>query len=252
VPSEALADAGTAFPDAATTGVADDARLSPSGSLVIERDGEVVENVDVAGTIKVRANDVEIRNVRITTGSALYGIEIASGSTGTMIEDTAIIGSGDCSAGIVHGDYVARRIDVKGCVDGLRVGGASTLIADSYIHDQVKIPDSHNDAIQSLGGTNIVLRGNRIEGPYQDSTSAVLLQANMDELSDVVIDGNHLSGGSYALYIQFKDGREPPQRVQIVNNVWAEDSFLHGPASVGDAVDIEWSGNTYSDGEPIG
>lgn len=237
-------------PEAATTGPRGGVALEASGAVVVTEDGAIVEGLDVTGGIDVRADNVHIRNVQITTDGALYGIKIANDVTGTVIEDARIVGDGSCSAGIVYAGYVARRIEVDGCVDGLRVGDATTVEA-SWIHDQIKIDDSHNDAVQSVGGRGIVLRGNRIEGPYQTSTSAVLLQADLAPLSDVVVVDNYLSGGSYSLYVQAKDGMPAPEFVRVAGNEWNPDSFVFGPASIAEDADVQWNLNTFTDGTAI-
>lgn len=237
-------------PDAATTGPRDGVALEPSGAVVVTEDGAIVEGLDVTGGIDVRADYVHIRNVQITTDGALYGIKIANDVTGTVIENARIVGDGNCSAGIVYAGYVARRIEVDGCVDGLRVGDATTVEA-SWIHDQIKIEDSHNDAVQSVGGRGIVLRGNRIEGPYQTSTSAVLLQADLAPMSDVVVTDNYLSGGSYSLYVQAKDDMPAPEFVRVAGNEWDPNSFVFGPASIAKDADVQWNRNTFTDGTAI-
>jgi hypothetical protein len=57
--------------------------------------------------------------------------------------------------------------------DGLKVSD-DTVVEYSYIHDLRQSSGSHNDGIQSTGGTNITSRGNTVLHP-DDQTSATLL-----------------------------------------------------------------------------
>ncbi len=78
-------------PWAHNTGPSDPGALRPSGSMIITTNGAVVENFDFSGTVTIAANDVTLRNFRITGG--LYGIRVNSGTTGFYVEDGEIIGS---------------------------------------------------------------------------------------------------------------------------------------------------------------
>ena len=59
----------------------------------------------------------------------------------------------------------------------------------------------HPDAVQSVGGSNITIRNNRLEGPWQAQTSAIIFKADFAPIRNAVIEGNLLSGGTYSLYV---------------------------------------------------
>jgi Right handed beta helix region len=205
-------------PTAETTGVPDGISLRPSGSLKITHAGAVIDGLDVTGTIVVDAPDVTIRNTRITaTGS--MGVKIESGSL--LIEDTEIIGaSDDCAQGVAWSDYVAVRIDVSGCQDGLK-GNGSVAIHDSYVHDLRGTSDSHNDGFQSTGGSDITIEGSTICGEYRDSVSAVKLTPEERAIDNVVIRNNVLRGGNFSLYMDSK-----PNTYGVVTNALVEDNTI--------------------------
>lgn len=241
------------FPDASNTGVPSGVDLQKSGSIKVTKAGTVVDLKDVSGQITVAADNVTIRRTRVRTNGAKYAVQVKSGVNGTVVEDVDLIGTdNNASVGIVYGNYTIRRADIRGFVDGPRLG-SNTVVQDSYVHDTRKFSGTHNDAVQALGGTNIKLIGNTLEGPYRQSTSAALLSANWSPLRNVVIRGNKLSGGGYTLYVQRKDGagQPAPSNIKVEDNVWVKNSWQYGPHTIAPGADITWRNNRLHTGEVL-
>lgn len=235
------------------TGVRDGSKLAPSGSITTSRDGQVIENVEVTGSITVQHSNVTIRNVRVR-GTGRYGIYVPSSLDGSVrnlvIEDTQIVGvSGERSSGLVHyGQWTARRVDISGYADGVKMR-SNQILESSWIHDLYKSNGSHNDAIQSIGGRNSVIRNNTIEGPWRSQTSAILLQSNSSSIENWVIEGNRLVGGNFTLYLTDKgNGHGAPRNVTVRNNVWVRGSWQFGELKIDEGPGLVWSGNRYDDG----
>lgn len=239
------------WPDGDSTGVPEGTPLEPSGSITVAEDGAVVEGLDVSGTITVTANDVTIRRTRVRTSGARYGISVASGARGTLIDEVTIVGTDDdCGIGIVHAHYTVRRSNISGCVDGLRVGHHTT-VEGNYVHSLRWFPGAHTDALQSLGGSNIRIVGNTLEARWRESTAAIIMGTHNAPLENVLIEGNLLSGGTYTLYLGEKfEGDPAPSGVRFVDNVWVADSWKYGSHTVSSTADVTWSGNALSDGTP--
>ncbi|MEM9714618.1 MAG: hypothetical protein AAGA17_20515, partial [Actinomycetota bacterium] len=240
----------SSFPDADSTGPS--GSLRASGSISIDTDGTVIEDLEVTGSIVIDADDVTIRNVKInaTTG-AKYGIEVRTGNSGILVEDVEIDCGNRATHGIVHGGYTARRVEVYGCEDGFRAGG-NTTIEDSWVHSLFlpSAADPHYDAIQSVGGTNITIRGNRLEGPYQGQTSAIIAHAHIGgPLVNLVIEENWLSGGTYTLNVKARDGQPDVENVIIRNNVFERNSYQFG-THTSDRATLIFEGNVFDDGSP--
>ena len=72
------------FPDAATTGVPAGVILTPSGGLIINTSGVVIEGLDIQGMVTINADNVTLKNCKITSGSWAV-VNITSGSTGVVI-----------------------------------------------------------------------------------------------------------------------------------------------------------------------
>src|SRR5688500_4524435 len=84
-----------ATPGPTNTGVTPGTVLTPSASLTVRQNGQVVQNLDIKGTITVLANDVIIRRVRITTGDYYPIRYFDNDNTGLLVEDSEIIGTSD-------------------------------------------------------------------------------------------------------------------------------------------------------------
>ena len=71
-PATDLAGASGGWPDAGSTGLRDPGVLKSSGSVSVSTNGAVVENLDIKGSISIDADNVTVRNVRVTNNGAKY------------------------------------------------------------------------------------------------------------------------------------------------------------------------------------
>lgn len=223
------------FPDETTTGP-----LSPELEVVegyiADEEGEVIEGVEINGQFTIRADNVTIRNARIKT-DGIYGI-LVDEVDGVTIEDVEIVGLGpSCSSGIApFGTWVARRVDVSGCADGVKMAGGQQLL-DSYVHDLRVGPDTHNDAVQITDGTDSTISGNRLIAPPQNA--AIMLSSNFGPVQGWTISGNWLEGGTYTVYVR-DQGFGLPEAITLEGNQWVADSWQYGPYDIdGDGVTLE-------------
>ncbi|MEO1060902.1 MAG: right-handed parallel beta-helix repeat-containing protein [Actinomycetota bacterium] len=246
--TEPPAPAEPSYPSADTTGVQDGVALTPSGSITVREDGAVIEGLDVTGTITVRADDVTIRNVRVSSSASHL---IRNHGDNLLIEDVTLVGQQPCSAGVGFTNYTARRVDVSGCADGLKANG-NVLVEDSYIHDLRKWAGTHNDGIQSTGGSNIVVRNNTIQGAFRDSVSGVKFTSEFNHLSNVTIEGNLFSGGNYTIYLTKKPGMRAPTDIRIADNVFVEGTAKWGWLYNDNDPSQVFENNVWDDGTPVG
>lgn len=95
-PTAKPAETSTPLPDLLSTsgpaevGLVDETKLEGSGSVRVTKDGAVVENLDIRGTLIIAAKDVTVRNVRIRTNSARSGIYVEAGAHGALIEHVEV------------------------------------------------------------------------------------------------------------------------------------------------------------------
>lgn len=186
------------YPDETNTGVPDGTQLTNSGDVYVTQDGTVIQNLNVTGFILIRADNVTIRNTRITS-SHWYPIDYDN-STGLVIEDSEIIGTGgQPTAGVSFKDYIARRVEVRGTADGFKAEG-NVLIEDCYFHSPSVTEGSHNDGVQTSGGAGgVILRHNTFKLGGED---AEILQAgNESRLGNPnwTIENNLFDGGGWVI-----------------------------------------------------
>lgn len=250
-------------PNASNTGVRQGTRLTPSGSVTVTQDGEVIENLHITGMINVKANNVTIRNVKIT-GTGLFGVKEHRGYTGLVMEDIEIAGiykenqvvvAADAIYG--EGGFTLRRGNIHGFVDGAKIH-ANTVVEDSYFHDNARIispkgETAHTDGLQLVAGSNIVLRNNAFRGKFPDdfSMSQNLMISNVfGPIDNLLIEDNHFSGGNYTVNIE---GAKNPSYAGITNltfrnNVFAKNTWQYGPLTYGENIQCSWYGNKFDDG----
>ena len=72
------------FADATNTGVPPGVTLRRSESLAINTAGAIIEGLDMQGTVTINANNVTLKNCKVTGGGWAV-INITSGKTGVVI-----------------------------------------------------------------------------------------------------------------------------------------------------------------------
>ena len=219
-------DGVNSFPSASNTGWQHTGvTLTASGSITASKEGQVIDGKDINGCVQVTAKNVVIKRSRIRCGS-FHGVYVKSGNV--TIEDTEIIGTNnDCGQAVAFANYKLKRVNIHGCADGLK-SNTNVVVEDSYIHDQRKGPGTHNDAVQSTGGSNVVFRRNRIDGPYQASTSAFIINTANAKIDNWLIENNYISGGGYMIYMTDKGrGYGAPTNMTIRNNTFEAFSMTY-------------------------
>jgi hypothetical protein len=235
-----------AKPGPTNTGVPPGTVLTPSSSLTVRQNGQVVQGLDIKGTITVLANDVTIRRVRITTGDYYPIRYFDNGNTGLTVEDSEIIGTSDSvTSAVAFANYTARRLNVHGMADGFKAD-SNVLIQDCWIHDLRNGPGQHNDGVQSTGGKGVTIRHNAISGA---SNACVQTGDEGAATEDLSVECNWLSGGGYTLNIRGA-GATRPRNTRIIGNRFAR-TFGYGPWTIDDPAPVV-IGNVYDDtGQPI-
>lgn len=241
-------------PNASTTGVPAGVTLTASGPLVVTVPGQVIDALDIDGCVDIKASDVVIKRSRITCSRSTTAIRQWTGSRGLLVEDVEIDGGGKVSAAVGFSSYTLRRVNIYNVVDGPRMA-SNTLIESSWIHGLARVKGSHNDAIQTTGGSNIVIRGNSLE--VYDAASGDFLNAAImtgsttaAEVRDMLVEDNYFDGGNYAINFR-KD--LVADNVVFRNNRFGRNS-RYGPVAGGgrkNGVSVD-SSNVWDDtGQPL-
>lgn len=242
--TERLCRAG--FPSAATAGATGSLQHGSQG-LVLDEPGQVVQNVVLTHSVRINAPRVTLRNVRIETRD-FYGVLVAAPHI--LLEDVTVVGrSRTTMAGIAAldgGSFVARRVDVSGVEDGVRMGSRSVL-EDSFVHDLAGGPTAHYDAVVAEHVRGWTIRSNTILNPHTQ-TSAISFGAGSSQGRVV---RNAVAGGGYAMYAGPDAGRD----IRVEDNVFLQSvsakGGFYGPVAGWDSRNA-WSGNTWAEGPLAG
>jgi hypothetical protein len=222
--SSAAAAAGipAGYPGPDNTGVPAGTKLKRSGSLTLSKAGQVVSGLDIAGCVTVTAKDVIIQKSRITCGSP-YSIK-TTGAKNLVVQDVEINGLAKNTAAVCCSDYSLRRVEIWNVIDGPRLSD-NTVIEQSWIHHLVRVGASHNDALQTTGASNIVVRGNSLEvynPTISDPLNACLMIGSTTGpiVSNLLFERNYCNGGNYSIGIRTDLNAA---NIKIQNNAFGHD-----------------------------
>jgi hypothetical protein len=234
---------------ASSAGVPAGTTLRPSGSVRVDQPGQVLDGLDVRGSITVAAPDVVIKRSLFTGDGNEYFAITTIGVGSVTIEDVTIRGN-YLSAGIASHNWRAERVDIYGMThDGVKLGNNVSL-SHSWIHDFRPELGAHSDGLQSdhLWG-NMMINQNTIDvGTTDEATSAIILSSSPDPIAlvpgPVLIEGNTLGGGANTFYHN-ADYRD----VRVIDNVFLRD-YRYQPIYPGPAPKV-FERNHFPDGQPV-
>ena len=234
------------FPDESSTGAKGELETY-RGDQEISEEGAVIANVEIQGRLTVRANNVTIRNVRLTSSD--YWAILNYGAN-TLIEDSTLTGSAETQASIGDidgGSFVGRRLNISGAADGVKMAANSKLY-DSYVHDLATFDGAHNDGIEMSNAINAEVVHNTILNA-NSQTSAIFLGDYVGGVdANVLVKDNLLAGGGYTIY----GGAPELKGARVLDNRISTRYFPqgggYGPLSYWSSTGNSWSGNLWADG----
>lgn len=251
----------------ANAGLSNPAALRASGGLTITQDGAVVENVDVAGTISVKANNVTLRNCRVRGYSSVNVVRLYAGFSGLTIEHCVIealasptdpmAGPNGAIGGSSASRMTVRHTEIRGYADGIKAEPYS-LYEYNHIHMSKPSGSSkHLDGIQGSGRSYWTVRGNVIDADVsRGGNAAVFAQAYNGSMNfhiyGIVIEANYLRGGNFTVFLEggkTYDGSDPASWVhgyKLLNNRFTAGGQRYGYIKVANCAETTISGNALT------
>ncbi|QQR52679.1 right-handed parallel beta-helix repeat-containing protein [bacterium] len=228
------------YPDETNTGVPAGVSLTPSSSITITQNGTVINGLNINGEVIIRANNVTIKNTRITSGDYYPIRYFDNDNTGLLIEDSEIIGTNsNVTAGISFANYTLRRVEIYGAADGIKADG-DVLIEDSYVHNLSVGNDTHNDGIQTTGGNNVTIRHTTCKLSTTNGANACIQMGNESGqgISNWLVENNLFDGGGWTI-----NAGQVASSTVFRNNRFTRNAG-YGPVSISGAT---WQGNYFDD-----
>lgn len=225
--------AACGFPDASDAGVPPGSALqAKSGKVVITKDGTVIDGWDFSGVIDVEADNVTIRNSRLT-GTTWFGIRYGATNpraTGLVVaQDTlqTVPGRGPDHGGydygieqVGHGTLEVASSDISGYKDGVDISNGS--VHDSYIHELSTFKGAHDQDIYVWsGGDGVTIEHNTLIADSEDSTAAIYVAPDSGHQNNVTMEDNWLAGGSYCVY----GGDTTATNIRLVANAFSPEQY---------------------------
>ncbi len=241
------------------TGVPAGFLLSPvNGDMTVTQDGTTIDGKDIYGFLIIAASNVRVTRSVVRGHATPYDqntgvIRIDSG-TNILIEDVevAVVAPSATVDGIWGANFVGRRLNIHGGVDGLKAG-SNTRLECSYIHDQAYFASdpnqgggpTHNDAIQILEGTGIHIVGNQLIAE-KDQNAAVQVTQDFGAVVGLHLESNWANGGGCTFNISHK-GATSLTGVFVIGNRFGRNSFYNCAILKSTQTTLELTGNVWDD-----
>ena len=187
------------YPDTGNTGVPPNEPLTNSGSVTVTAPGAVISGLNVTGTIYVNADNVTIKDTRVTNSSPSgWAIHVDSHVSGTLIEDSTIsgqdAGSNAVEYAVSNGGTGTRavRLQMSNCTECYAGPG---LLQDSYAITNAVVSGAHYEAVYYGGGSEALnVQHNTLLNPHTQ-TASVYAGTDFGPQQNLVINNNLLAGG---------------------------------------------------------
>ena len=215
------------YPDATNTGVRPRVALSRvDGDVHSTREGQVIEGLDIRGTLYIDHSGVIVQNVKVT-GAGGYSWAIWVGKDtpvdNVTIRDCTVDANRSDQGGVASGEvasWTMLRCNIRNGENAVRPAG-NALIQDNYLHDFASSsPTPHFDGVEVYAGAGSRIVHNTIVLNRSD-TSVVNVQAAFAPVRATTIENNLIQGGGWQLNIRSLDG--PVTDTTILNNRFGED-----------------------------
>ena len=207
-----------------------------TGSNEITQDGTVIDGADITVPLIVSANDVTIKNSRISSPTAWYVIrQYPEFSHLTLVNVEIVNQPGEHPDwAIFAGPYLTVRDSlIHGTQRGIYASSNMT-VTHSYLDDFDNPSTSHAQAILTSGNVNnVTLYDNTLGCGTNMCTAALsIFPENWTggPNDNWTINHNLLNGGSYAIYAgdTDADGERPNTHMIFTNNVFGDKYFPTG------------------------
>ena len=204
---------------------------------------------DITGCLSIEATNVTVRDVKIACSSGRTGqnangtsvIYVNNGASAT-VDHVEINGLSGVHACIWHQGRALTAVAVNcfavndGIFSWADTGYSSTTgdnftIRDSYFHDfTVKTANGHADGYQTEGAGNGLIEHNTYLMTTDDrsaANSAIAIWNGLRSSHDVIVRGNLISGGGFAIYAEdYHPSESNPAGGYSVTNVVFRDNVF--------------------------
>lgn len=250
--------AATAKPTSSTP----PARTAYTGPATIWTAGTVIENKIISGELKVRANNVTIRNSLFVGPSKAptrntFMLWNTEGSTGLKVIDSTFLPTikSPWMNGVIGAGFTLDGVTITNVIDQVTIKGDDVLIKDSTFDDNLYYAadpnhggkESHADSVQIQQGRRITIINSTMRSA---NNAAVQVTQATGVVSDLTIKGNRLNHGGCTINIDDKGKLGVMKGLKILDNEFGTSQRNASCAVIRkeSQVQLEATGNYFTDG----
>ncbi|WP_165375504.1 hypothetical protein [Sanguibacter massiliensis] len=237
-------------------------RTAYTGPMTIWTAGTVIENKVITGELKIRANNVTIRNslfVGTTTAPTrnYFMLWNTEGNTGLKVVDSEMrptIASSWMN-GVIGAGFTLERVKITNVIDQVTIKGDDVTIKDSVFEGNLYYKndpnhggqESHADNVQIQSGKRISITGSTMRSA---NNATVQVTQALGAVADLNISRNFLDHGGCTINItEGSKGYGPLAGVKITDNEFGTNQRIASCAVIRPKTTvITATGNTFTDG----
>ena len=239
-PAPAPAPAEPQLPTESTVGLPAGTPLTVyKGNMTIWEPNTVIDGMDIQGIVKVRADNVTIKN-SIIRGAATPAKAIThfvwntEGNKNLVIKDTTIASQAPSpyDSAVLGYNFTLERVNIHTVVDQVTIIGDNVTIKDTMLHGNkwyANDPNhnggpSHDDNIQIQAGKNITIVNSILKGTYN---AAIQITQARGKVGNLTVEDSYLDNGGCTVNIaQMNNG--PLEGVVFRDNVFGNGQRIDG------------------------
>jgi hypothetical protein len=230
-----------------------------NGDLNITTPGAVVDGLDIRGFVRIKADNVTIRNSIIrgaATSSPMALVSGADASHRLTIEDTEIYAASPSPYihhGVLGSNFTLRRVNIHHAIDQVHVVGDNVRIESSWLHDNLHFDSdanhgggpSHDDNVQIIGGRNITVTGSTLEDSYG---AGIQITQNKSLVGNVQITKNWANNGGCTINVA-ESGKGSIPGIVVADNTFGRNTRVANCAIISPtSTSISNARNFFTDG----
>lgn len=216
-----------------------------SGDLTVTTANSVVDSLDITGKLIINAANVTVIRTKVeTTAHTGNGIEILSGASANLINDTVT----GFSNSVVGGNYQAVRLDISGMNDdGFKVGDNTSLIGN-YCHGVYVNEGAHSDCAQlQAGETDVVIADNYFDMTNGNSALIIAPDLGPSAYGPITVRGNFFNGGNWTVQaVNGAAGAYHNYRTSFIDNRWGN-THTYGYENIAEVFFYDYATNVRDD-----
>ncbi len=237
-------------------------RTAYTGPMTIWTAGTVIENKVITGELKIRANNVTIRNslfVGPTTAPTrnYFMLWNTEGNTGLKVVDSEMRPtiSSSWMNGVIGAGFTLDGVKITNVIDQVTIKGDDVTIKDSVFEGNLYYKndpnhggkESHADNVQIQSGKRISITGSTMRSA---NNATVQVTQALGAVADLNISRNFLDHGGCTINItEGARGYGPLAGVKITDNEFGTNQRIASCAVIRPKTTvITATGNTFTDG----